>query len=134
MGFGRGNLARREHLQSVSARQLSAFAIVEVCPRAHWLKSPSRSNVQVAASWTRDVRWALKMPTALYRSSRTRSATARIPGCPMFEECEFCIPLKRQTSAFGLVRGRWEKSSALQVAAGILDLKISDKTLVIFSS
>ena len=45
----------------------------------------------------------------------------------MFGECEFCIPLKRQTSAFGLVRGRFEKS-ALQVAASTLDLKISDKT------
>jgi hypothetical protein len=42
MGFGRGNLTRRQNLQGVGARYLALFATVQVWARAHTRKNVNR--------------------------------------------------------------------------------------------
>ena len=73
VGLGPGNLARRQDLQGVGARQLAGFATVQVWAPAHWLTPES-------------------------------TATPRLISCSIGPACEVCIPVKRQTRVFGLVR------------------------------
>jgi hypothetical protein len=48
VSFGRGNLARRQGLQGVGARQLGPFATVQVSARAHWpmVEFPPRPDTE----------------------------------------------------------------------------------------
>src|SRR5437868_174646 len=79
MGFGRGNLVRRQRLSGVRARYLGAFATVQVWGM-RGLHTPNTSN---PSFWIGPRRWqrernALSRPAALLAGSRpARAGCAR---------------------------------------------------------
>ena len=94
MSFGRGNLARGQSLQDVGARYLALFATVQVLARAHWpmVEFPPTPDTECRQAG---------FATGEFDGSRNLTAVEFID-CPI-GECERCIPLLRQTRAFGLV-------------------------------
>ena len=124
MGFGRGNLARRQDLQGIGARQLGPFATVQVWARAHGAMAeyPDKDRITECrqAGLATDAR--IRRPPGAFTAVERR--------LPMYREREVCIPLIRQTRSFWIgPRSWWAKGWPHRQLGGMLSCTRSPDAL-----